>query len=450
MVVAEARALVARQQPHIVPLDDAWVERALERLGVRLLIATPTVALDGTGGLWLDATGCERVYRGIDRMMGRIVAWCTKVGLATRLAAAPTWGAAWALARFGGEARTRVDERDVQANVARLPLAALRIDAAMIERLAVVGIVRVEHLLAIPRAALAQRYGGVLLRRLDQALGRVDESITPIRPREPVTAEVFFDGSTTRLEDVQRCIAVLIERVAEQLASRGEGCRRVDATLTRSDLPPISMLVRVSRPTHDARHIWKLMHPQTERLQLGFGVTGVRVRVENISPMTHRQAQAWEDEGSGRGPSPRAVGTLLDVLMSRLPRERVCRLVTHESHVPERAYFFEPVESIEGVGDGRAASLSLVRLDRPSLLHDRPLPIDVVLLVPDGPIAAIRGGPGAGRIRASIGPERIEPEWWRGDGSPRDYFKVQVDDGRWLWIYRDLATQRWHWHGTWA
>jgi hypothetical protein len=35
-------------------------------------------------------------------------------------------------------------------------------------------------------------------------------------------------------------------------------------------------------------------------------------------------------------------------------------------------------------------------------------------------------------------------------GETRDYFKVQDEQGRWLWIYRVLEQGCWFVHGLWA
>jgi len=55
---------------------------------------------------------------------------------------------------------------------------------------------------------------------------------------------------------------------------------------------------------------------------------------------------------------------------------------------------------------------------------------------------ACRGGScGGGRCTTSRaeGPERIAPEWWRQASSARlrDYYRVEDNQGRRYWIYRE-------------
>jgi protein ImuB len=57
------------------------------------------------------------------------------------------------------------------------------------------------------------------------------------------------------------------------------------------------------------------------------------------------------------------------------------------------------------------------------------------------------------QVSACVGPERIGPEWWRGakPTPERDYFAVQVQTGRWLWVCRQTGQRgRWFVHGEWS
>ena len=50
------------------------------------------------------------------------------------------------------------------------------------------------------------------------------------------------------------------------------------------------------------------------------------------------------------------------------------------------------------------------------------------------------GGGEPRRRRAAFGPERIAPEWWLDDpawrSGPRDYWRVETEEGVRLWIFR--------------
>jgi protein ImuB len=47
----------------------------------------------------------------------------------------------------------------------------------------------------------------------------------------------------------------------------------------------------------------------------------------------------------------------------------------------------------------------------------------------------------AGRVYSIVeswGPERIETGWWKGPCIRRDYYRVELDDGQWWWIFRQF------------
>ncbi len=111
----------------------------------------------------------------------------------------------------------------------------------------------------------------------------------------------------------------------------------------------------------------------------------------------------------------------------------------------------------------------IIDADRPPVLLDRPEPVTVMALTPDGPPVRLRWRGMEQRITASAGPERIACEWWhlapgeyiggqrhvgtkarRHEVGDRDYFKVQDERGCWLWVYRVVETGQWFVHGLWA
>jgi protein ImuB len=76
-------------------------------------------------------------------------------------------------------------------------------------------------------------------------------------------------------------------------------------------------------------------------------------------------------------------------------------------------------------------------------------------LVPDDPPFFFRWRRLEHRVRRADGPERIEGEWWRKAEEPRDYYRVEDEDGRRFWLYRAGLFQPqvspcWFLHGVFA
>jgi protein ImuB len=97
--------------------------------------------------------------------------------------------------------------------------------------------------------------------------------------------------------------------------------------------------------------------------------------------------------------------------------------------------------------------LPLLKSLRPLTLLPIPEPIQAIALVPDDPPLSFRWKEKNHRIAAADGPERIGPEWWReGPRKPRDYYRVEDEDGRRFWLYREglygaQEPPRWFLHG---
>lgn len=455
MTLSHAKALLPCDA-HVEAADPSREARLLRRLAVWATRFVPVVAVSEPDGLFLDASGCERLYGGLNPLLRRIQRAMRKLGFAARLAAAPSWGGAWALARFGDSPCISVIRSGLAESLRPLPIEALRIGNETVGLLREVGITRIGELMALPRSNLAHRYGQALLRRLDQALGEAFELIEPIRIREPVYAERLFDGPTDRIEVIEIIARELLEQVCGQLAARESGCRELYVRLLRSDLAPLDLTVRTSRLSRDGKHLWKLLSPQLEKAQLGFGVEGMRVRASGVGTIRHHQTQcmgrepmAPNEETDGRASDPLAdpsVAMLVDVLAARLGPGGVMRAVPLASFLPEQAFRFEAVQHLLPV----RINADVVRADRPSMLLNPPVPVDVVLLRPGGPITSVAMHKRLLRVRSCIGPERIGAEWWNGEDGDRDYFKVATDDGRWLWIFFAVQRSRWFLHGEWT
>jgi protein ImuB len=75
---------------------------------------------------------------------------------------------------------------------------------------------------------------------------------------------------------------------------------------------------------------------------------------------------------------------------------------------------------------------------RPHHLLDRPEAIAVVYATPEGVPRRFVWRRQVHDIARVEGPERIAPEWWRERSSARlrDYYRVEDDEGRRYWIFR--------------
>ena len=473
MPLADARALIpglgVRQAD---PLGDA---EALARLAGWCARYTPWASAEepagtgGTGGLWLDISGCAHLFGGEHALLGDLVKRLGRLGFTAQAAIADTPGAAWAWAHFRGSGEDPVLPRGAaRSALAALPVAALRLGPGIVETLSKLGLRRIGELYELPRAGLAARFGAGVQRRIDQALALVDEPISPRRPIAPLVARLTFPEPVSRPEDISGALERLLASLCARLETEHLGARRLTFTIHRSDASIDTVTVGASRPVHDPGHLMRLFAPKLERLDPAGpgGHGGVEVAVLAI-PATaafaaEQTTMARLDAVAARPsepahtrrfePSPN-IAALADRLAGRLGAANVLVLGLRESHWPERAATAHPVLD----GPPPRGSSACAGLARPLRLLGSPEPIEVTAETDAArPPAAFRWRKLTHRIARSEGPERIEPEWWRGRSArARDYYRVEDHEGRRFWLYRELASGgqspgRWFLHGAFA
>lgn len=438
---ADARAML----PHLVcqPADPAVDDRALEALAIWAERWSPSVAVDpspdGLEGLFLDVTGAGHLFGGERALLARIRERLAEAGIAARAAAAPTPGAAWALARWSDpvEPAPVVGQDRLRDRLADLPLAALRLDAAALTQARRFGLKRIGDLYAMPRAGLARRFrggGGVeLVRRLDQALGYEGEALTPVRPPARYRAWQAFAEPLGDLAGVEARLPELAADLAAALERDGQGARSLALTGFRTDGETTSLAIRTGRPGRD-RAVWLRLFREAGlgRLELGFGVDALMLAAEAVEPLVARQAPL-HDEAEAR--QVEDLAALVDRLSARLGEDRVLVPEPVDSWIPERAERWRPALA----GPPRRLEEDSAR--RPILLFDPPEPVEAIAELPDGAPARFTWRRLSRRVIRADGPERLSPEWWRPTdrlgGRTRDYYRVEDESGGRYWLFRE-------------
>ncbi|MCA9296598.1 MAG: DNA polymerase Y family protein [Phycisphaerales bacterium] len=459
---SHAHALAASAVLHVLPHEPQGDLAALHDLARRLSQRfSPIVSVDPPDGILLDITGCGPLFHGEHALRRQLLDALGARRFHARAAIASTFTCARAVARFGVNAEHTIPAGDERGAIAPLPLAALDIDAHTVDALEDIGLTRIEHLFALPRAELARRFGAVILRHLDQALGQAMESIQPV-PHETMPAVAHgFTGGVTQPEALEHVTRTLLHQLLELLHQREGDVRRLELELQRLDLPPAVIGFDVSAPTRNPRHLWTLLQPKLSAVHLGHGVEHLDLRAPRISRLPHRQHEHWRDDDAGaRRSDERAASELIDTLVARLGAARVLRLAPMTSHQPEACAVFRTITEAAS----RAPSADPLDVDRPSRLFDPPEPIDMHAVTDAGHPAAWMHRGVAHRARTTVGPETIAPDWWHHDhddasnkarrllrsAGTRDYFITEDDDGLWHWLCRVREHDTWWAHGDWA
>ncbi len=216
-----------------------------------------------------------------------------------------------------------------------LPLAALRIDPDIAAPLAQAGLKTIGQLLDLPRAPLAARFGQDFVRRIDQALGIEDEPIVPRLPLPSFLAEQRFAEPIGREEDVLGTILHLARELARAMERHGKGARRLQTALFRTDGKVARIDVGTAAPLREPERIRRLFIDKLATLgdeaDPGFGFDVIRLSALAVERLDPVQA------GLSAGDPSREIAHLIDRLMARFGAERVQRLVSQDTHIPELA-----------------------------------------------------------------------------------------------------------------
>ncbi len=500
--VSDARAKAQFLQVEAAdPKSDAV---ALEHLALWATRYTPSVAPfdeeNGADGFFLDITGAASLFGGEEKLIADLSHRLERFGLSPRLAVADTPGMAWALSRFhpsprfilpSADANLENKARAVKA-LADLPIGALRLAPATRKTLRRLGFKRIGALIDAPRAPFAARFEAELLRRLDQALGRVPEPLVFLAP-PPVYRKIIHLIEPIFTQDAIIALAKRLMRgLIFSLRRDGVGARQLRLTLYRVDGEVFGLDLGLAMPTRDFEHVARLIALKLERLgsqepmpsrgkpmrsgkdrgfpqaprkagkalpeaiDSGFGFEAVSLDITLAERMDPRQSGLAElSDDSDRAARCAA---LIDGLRQRLGPLSVRRLEPRESHLPEKAETSQ-AEICRAAADAspswpRPASTRL----RPPLLLRRAEPAQVLALMPEGAPRRFRWRGEMHGVALAQGPERIAAEWWRErEPQPtRDYYLVENEEGRRFWLYREglygreTASPHWFVHGFFA
>ncbi len=496
---------------HVFQHDPGADQRQLEQLAMDCECFSPLVGLvstseaAGPAGLWLDVGSVLHLFGGASGLQTSVARHFQDRGYTIRQAVAATPGVAWGLARF--DENRMPDESGGgglnQDAFERLPVAALRLSSGTIDNLRQLGIERVEQIRQLPRRGLRSRFGDELTRRLDQADGVIDEVITAIHSPPDYQAEQTLDYPVSDRD----AILVVLSRLARELCDRMRGTQRGglvwECRLSAPGQGPVELTIKLFQPTATLEHLLPLVEMQLDdalrqggrcataspagaaggrKPALDFGVVDLRMSVRNCVLLAERQRGLF-DENPRR--DSLALSQLVNRLASRLGAEHVVRPACCRGVQAEDAACFEPLVGHRGIAGGRSPAPPRRRIRssrkhrnagdsqghsaggggmaRPPVTGVSPMQRPLVLFSGPREISAVSVD---GRPQTDIheprlllvdgqrmpvhrrwGPERIETAWWRGPVVRRDYWRIETVQGRWLWVFRDLRSRQWFWHG---
>ena len=431
----------------------------------------PSEAAPSEAALLLDISGCAHLASGEENLLEDLTNRLKNFGFTARCAIADTPGAARAWARHGDPLRPVVPKGAQADWLKPLPAAALRLRDADAETLLRLGIATVGELMALPRAAVANRFpsgrSAGVLERLDRVLGAAPESIAPLPAPADYSVRQHYAEPVGTPEGMAAAFERLLLALARKLEAAGLGARQLEFAIIRADDSLDSARIGVSRPSRDPAHLARLFAPRLETLDPDPGIETVMLSAVSVEPFTVEQEVIQSVRGQSAAKSrhesrrsrraaesradPGPVDALIDRLANRLGRAAVRRALPCETALPETQIRYVPAFDLHAGAPAPdwTAWQAPERLAGPALpvrLLDAPEPVEERI---ETPADASSGVPSAGarpappdaippdavlgrfvwrhrtwRTVAGEGPARRLGRWWHGETAIRDYWQV--------------------------
>lgn len=459
--------------------------RTLAGLGRWALCLAPLVAPYGEDpnhpqrapqALVLESGGSAHLFGGEAPMLEHAVRGLARLGFSARAAVADSPRAAFSLARGALDQPAIAPPGEGERALAGLDLSVLQLDRSTLESLGALGLHRLGDVLALPREGLAARFSPLLDRRVRELLGETRQAPQPYRQRscfaERIELETPVEGGQPLLFLAKR----LVDQLSARLEGSGAGLLELVLRLEHEKHPATLVRVRSLRAQQSPKALILLLTTKLDVVEFQHPVSALELEAGEWGALEARQGNLFEGRAQRQHDE---LPDLLARLAARLGKDALQRAELCEDYRPEHSwkaapYLEEGGESTPKRGAHPPSKRTKPRQRKPKrskgaakaespweeLFHQSPsgapalgLPLRPAwLLQPPRPIVveSAAGIPqsyeGQPLLRVE-GPERIRSGWWERREVWRDYFRVQLGDGEWLWIYHDLLSKTFYLHG---
>jgi protein ImuB len=428
-----------------LPARELWIgvhvpqasSAMLETLAMRAQRFTPRVSLEPPDCLALEVRGSLHLFGGADELCRTMREDCATLSQGVHVALAPTALAALAGAR-AGQSFVVTEPARLVGQLASLPLAALRWEQDVLERLVHLGVRTVGQALRLPRTGFARRFGAAQLAALDRLTGRRADPRADFRPRERFSTRFEPSYELDRHEAILAALAAPLAELERFLRARQCGITELAVRLHHRHAPATCCVLSLASPELDAERLTDLLAEKLAVLVLPEPTRLCEVRSGALVPWATASNSLWqpgEHGGTAGAESP----AFLERLRTRLGVESVHGLELVAEHRPEAAW------------RAAASEVALARRDSKQRVapskqpHERPL----WLLPQPQALERVEGQPQRhGPLQILSEPERIETGWWDGKDVARDYYIARDARGVKLWIFRERREPHdWFLHG---
>ena len=411
----------------------------------------------GSNAVFIEISRCLTLYREETAIL-RIQALLRRFALKARIGAADSLPLALAYARSGSQTWEKLslsylsDLADPlaldtfhQSETLRKSLATL---THALERL---GLKNLLDFSKLPRSSLVSRFGPhahLIWERLNSPQ-KAQALVWPrwkLPDRIIEKVELYEHEQCARLEPLLFKSKELLDRVMSRLQGRGLrlSCFSLELELEKHSAvkePKRLWTFKLLLPQGTVKGVLNILRERLDRglsqKPLGSLVQAMKIQVLETAPGRGSQTNFFHQ----REERDELVSSLIGRVAEKLGEAQIFHAQVTESYFPESSWkkTISP-KSLTTLPEMPAALETSAKLpygERPTRLFQPPK-----LLHRKGPILSLQQGTlrtQRWQVVHFTGPERISSEWWgtAERASERNYYRVEVDSGQELWIFKD-------------
>ncbi len=365
------------------------------------------VSLQMARALIVEIEGSLGLFGPWPRFEQRLRSELGELGFRHRIVLAPNPVAARALAN--AHDGLAVDEAQLSACLAALPLRRCGFDPGVAEALSRMGLRTLRQVLELPREGIARRFPPQVLQHLDALLGERPYPLQPYRPPDVFEQRIELGYEVESSQALLFPLRRLALDLGAYLAGRDGSVQHFTLRLEHEDLPASEVVVGLLAAERDPVLLFEIARSRLEQVQLPAPVRALCLHADQLPAFVPVHRELFEQRPQQSMPWEQ----LRERLRARLGEQAVHGLRVHADHRPEQAWRNE--------GETRRQPVAAPAAARPGWLLPEAVP-----------------WPGAEPLILQ-GPERIESGWWDGADQRRDYYRVSTRFGQQAWAWREVG-----------
>lgn len=444
MSLNSALALCARLQ--VFEYDSGLMRHRLDQMAHWAMGFSSRVSVQPPQSLLLEIRGSLKLFGGLRSLQTSLLQeleqhWRHDC----HLAVSPSGAASLLLARCYPEAAVLQGEQ-LRSALGGVPVDLLPLQLKAIAQLKKSGIKQLRGLWRLPSAELAKRFGPGLTRYMEQLLGARAQSFEFFSSSEPFVSTHVFPVEVRSCHWILRAADRLLDELARFLQRRDICAHGFMLYLRHGVSSPqlqnhSCLSVGMRQPGRDAAHFKLLLKERLEAFKVPAPVLELCLFANGFASFHGQMPSLFAHEPDWQGEQCiENMRALLEQIQNRLGKQAVQGLRAVAEYRPELAGVYT---------DGSSLLETKTKRGKPQVLSgERPL-----WLLPQAKLLCQRQGRlwHESNLQLLHGPERVETAWWVGvQAVRRDYYIARDQQGRRLWLYRDLQNGHWYVQGLFA